>query len=100
MSSCSAFFPPFSNRLCLDHCLMRLISFWFQALAPKVCSQLVSLLKSFGCLGHLKMGNLICSDGLSLSDFSRWVGMLVPLDSHSLSAGAGGGLGDVPGPGF
>lgn len=100
MSSCSAFFPSFSNSLCLDHCLMHLISFLFQAPAPEVCTELVSSLTSFGCVGHLKMGKLICSDGLSLSDFSPWVEMHTPLDSPSLSAGAVEGLGDVPVPGF
>lgn len=39
------------------------------------------------------MGDLICSDGLSLSDFSARLEMLMLLDSPILSAGAVGGLG-------
>lgn len=82
------FFFLFPNRLCLIHCLIHLISFWFEATIPEVCTELVSSLTSFGRLRCLKMGNLICSDGLSLSDFSPRVKMLMPLDSPSLAAAA------------
>lgn len=91
---------PFSNRLRLEHCLMHLISFWFRMPAPEVCTELVSSLTSFSCLGHLKMENLICSDSFSLSDFPPWVEMLMPLDSPHLSADAAVGLGDAPIQGF
>lgn len=85
-------------KLCLSpyHYLMHLISFLCHAPAPKVCAELVSSLTCFGCLAHLEMGNLICSDGPSPSDFPPWVELLLPLDSAVLPAGAEWGLHDVP----
>ena len=74
--------------------------FQVSSTSPEVCIELVSSLMSFGCRGHLKMENLICSDGLSLSEFSPCVEMLIPLDSPSLFAGAVRGLGDIPIPAF
>lgn len=74
---------------------MHLISFLFQAAAPKVCAGLVSSLTCFGCLGHLEMGNLICSEGPSPSDFPPWVELLLPSDPAVLSGGAEWGLHDV-----
>lgn len=78
---------------------MHFISFVFQAPGSKACAELVSSLTCFGCLGHLKMGNLIRSDGLSPSDFPPWVEMLLPLDPAVLFDGAEWGLHDVPIPG-
>lgn len=86
-------FPPLSY--CLIPCLMHLISLWFQATAPEVCTELVSSLISFGSLGSLKMENLICSDSLFKS-FSPWIEVYMPLDSLSPQTNLVGALSKVP----